>query len=157
MPGYAGSRPSLLGRAFFRRRGLPLELIRVAQLHARDVDDLLRVASYVGCGLEDGGEHRLVETLNSKRFKELGWLDGIQRHYGVGGIGIRDVFTMELGEHHIHYYCGSNEPDRVRSLVVTSVEGEHSLTEDLYSNVKDFLQSQGVGDALNKMWRAQPR
>src|SRR5262245_17484116 len=77
------SLPRSCWRALFRRCRRPGESIGVAQLQARDVDNLLRVPIEMGHAIKDGAQHRFVKPLDAARFEELS-----VRDLGEHGIGL---------------------------------------------------------------------
>src|SRR5262249_53880201 len=59
------------GGTLLRRRGRPGELVRIAQLQASQVDDLLRVAPEVGQAVEDRRQPGHVEALDGRGRQQL--------------------------------------------------------------------------------------
>lgn len=65
---------------------------------------------------------------------------------------IKDVFTLDLGEHVLHYYMRRTEPTVMRTIMLRRTKEGYEVADDLHLNVRRFIESKRFMRSIEDMW-----
>jgi len=94
-----------------------------------------------------GKEHERLEALLKEK------PDHFEAYRGFyAADSIKDVFTMDLGAYVVHYYFRWSKGNEMQRIILANADGRFGLSKDLDTNIRSFVESQRVKDAIYQLW-----